>query len=83
MTGAPRLSHEAAVIAIVAAHFKRAPADVTAATRLGDDLRSDSLDAVELAMDLEEAFDLDIPEAAFSEWTTVGDLIAFVGQVRP
>jgi len=44
------------------------------------DLGSDSLDAVELVMDLEEEFDIDIPEDEAEKIQTVGDIIDYIAR---
>jgi len=44
------------------------------------DLRIDSLDLVELAMTVEEAFDVHVPEEAFETIRKVGDLVEYVTQ---
>ena len=43
-----------------------------------NDLGADSLDTVELIMDLEKEFNITIPEDKSEEIKTVGDAIAFV-----
>lgn len=43
-----------------------------------NDLGADSLDTVELIMDLEKEFNISIPEDKAEEIKTVGDAIAFV-----
>lgn len=43
-----------------------------------NDLGADSLDTVELIMDLEKEFSITIPEDKAEEIKTVGDAIAFV-----
>lgn len=42
------------------------------------DLDADSLDAVELAMALEEAFDIDIPDEEAAQLETVRDAVDYV-----
>ncbi len=51
---------------------------ITPETHLQKDLNVDSLDAVELVMELEEKFDIDIKDDDMSKIATVGDLVAFV-----
>lgn len=41
-------------------------------------LGADSLDTVELIMEFERAFDLEIPDDAAEKISTVGDAIAFI-----
>ena len=43
-----------------------------------DDLGADSLDAVELCMTIEEAFDITIPEDKIADLKTVKDIVEFV-----
>ena len=45
-----------------------------------NDLGADSLDIVELVMDLEEQFDIKIPEDAAEKIQTVGDAVEFIKQ---
>ncbi|MGQ9732013.1 MAG: acyl carrier protein [Candidatus Zipacnadales bacterium] len=42
------------------------------------DLRADSLDVVELVMELEEKFEIEIPEEDFEAIRTVGDLVRYI-----
>ncbi len=42
------------------------------------DLGADSLDAVELCMTIEEAFDITIPEDKIADLKTVKDIVEFV-----
>lgn len=51
---------------------------------LRTDLGADSLDVVELAMAIEEAFPgVHIPDDAADRWTTAGDLLASVEELSP
>ena len=43
-----------------------------------NDLGADSLDTVELIMELEKEFDLSIPDEEAEKIVTVGDAIAFI-----
>jgi len=47
-------------------------------THLVDDLGFDSLDAVEFAMDLEEAFCIEIPDGVIDSIKTVQDVVNFI-----
>lgn len=51
---------------------------VTETAAFTTDLGADSLDTVELIMDLEKEFNITIPEDKAEEIKTVGDAIAFV-----
>ena len=55
------------------------PAIVTETASFQGDLRADSLDIVELIMDFEKQFDIQIPdEDAGDKITTVGDAIKYI-----
>lgn len=54
--------------------------EITMDADLQDDLGADSLDAVELAMALEEELDVTIPDDVFAEMKTVGDIVKYLEQ---
>ena len=56
---------------------------ITASTSFIDDLQADSLDVVELMMELEEKFEITIPDEEYEKIKTVGDAIMFIEQFRP
>lgn len=47
-------------------------------SRLIEDLHADSLDIVELVMDVEEKFDIEIPDDSLAKMKTVGDFLSFL-----
>jgi acyl carrier protein len=51
---------------------------ITAETSFVNDLGADSLDTVELVMELEEEFDINIPDDAAEKIQTVGQAVAFI-----
>lgn len=53
-------------------------AKVTLEATLSDDLGADSLDAVELNMALEEAFDISIPDEELANFRTVQDIVTYI-----
>jgi long-chain acyl-CoA synthetase len=55
---------------------------VQALSRLEADLGIDSLGRVELSVFVERAFGVSIPEARLADFSTVGELAAFVGQYK-
>lgn len=52
--------------------------DVHLNSRLVDDLGADSLDSIELLMEFEKEFGLDIPDEDMEEIQTVGDVINYI-----
>ncbi|MDD6350275.1 acyl carrier protein [Intestinibaculum porci] len=52
--------------------------DVTLEASLTDDLEADSLDAVELIMAVEDAFDIEISDEKAAEMKTVKDIVDYV-----
>ena len=56
-------------------------AEVTTKASFTDDLGADSLDTVELIMEFEKEFDIQIPDDKAEKITTVGDAISFIEAV--
>lgn len=56
---------------------------VTIDARLIEDLNADSLDAVELAMTLEEHFEIQVADEEVERMQTVGEIAATVKSHRP
>ena len=55
---------------------------VVAEANFLDDLGADSLDTVELIMEFEEEFDLEIPDEDAEKITTVGAAVGYVEKVK-
>ena len=53
-------------------------ADVTPEASFTNDLGADSLDTVELIMEFEKAFDINIPDDKAEHISTVADAIAYI-----
>jgi|TARA_B100000809_G_C14949429_1_gene463321 acyl carrier protein len=66
------------VISIVAEQLGVEKEKVTTQTHFINDLGADSLDTVELVMELEEEFEIDIPDDAAEKIQTVGQAIEFI-----
>lgn len=67
---------------IIAMQFDIDPERITEDTEFVADLEADSLDVVELAMSIEEAFDLpEIGEEDIKTIQSVGDLVAYVKRI--
>jgi acyl carrier protein len=52
--------------------------DVTMEASFKDDLGADSLDIVEFIMELEEAFEVEIPDEEAEKLATVGDVVKYL-----
>ena len=56
--------------------------DVTLEASFTNDLGADSLDTVELIMELEKEFDIQIPDDEAEKIATVGDAVAFIEKAQ-
>ncbi len=52
--------------------------DITMEATFVDDLAADSLDIVELVMNIEEEFDLEIPDEDAEKIVTIGDVVKYI-----
>ena len=73
-------SVEERVIDIVAEQLGVAKDQITRETSFVNDLGADSLDTVELVMELEEEFDINIPDDAAEKIQTVGQAVDHIAQ---
>jgi acyl carrier protein len=71
-------SIEQRVKEIIAENLEVNADQVVGEAKLIEDLGADSLDAVELIMNLEEEFDLEIPDDAAEGLVKVSDVIAYI-----
>lgn len=70
---------EAKVIKIVAEKLNIEEKNVSAGSRFQEDLGADSLDIVELLMEIEEEFGTSISDEESERLKTVGDAVKFIG----
>lgn len=66
------------IIEIVAEKMGKPKEEISAEKSFVNDLGADSLDTVELMMDIEDEFDLSIPEEEAQKIVTIGDAIKYV-----
>ena len=67
------------IMEMVADRFNKSVEDLTRDTEFVSDLSADSLDQVELTIDIEDEFDLpEVPEDALVKIVTIGDLVDYV-----
>ncbi len=75
-------SIEERVVSIVSEQLGVDKEKISPETSFVNDLGADSLDQVELVMELEEEFDIDIPDDAAENIQTVGQAIDFIQKVQ-
>jgi acyl carrier protein len=71
-------SVEERVIDIVAEQLGADKEKITSETHFVNDLGADSLDTVELVMELEEEFDISIPDDAAEKIQTIGEAVKHI-----
>ena len=69
---------ESRVKAIIVEKFGVSESEVTSEASFTNDLSADSLDRVELIMEIEDEFGISIPDDLAEKISTVGDAIKFV-----
>ena len=69
---------ESRVKSIIVEKFGVAESEVTMEASFTNDLGADSLDTVELIMEIEDEFGISIPDDLAEKISTVGDAIRFV-----
>ena len=70
------------VVDIVAEQLGVDREKISPETSFVNDLGADSLDTVELVMELEEEFDINIPDDAAEKIQTVGEAIKFIEGIQ-
>jgi acyl carrier protein len=71
-------SIESKVVAIISDQLSLREEDIKVGSRFVDDLGADSLDIVELVMEMEEEFDIEIPDEDIEKIVTVRDVIGYI-----
>lgn len=66
------------LVDLIANELSVSKSSITRQTNLQDDLGADSLDAVELVMSIEEAFEVTVPEDVAAGLKTVNDIMNFL-----
>lgn len=66
------------VAKIVADHFGVSESEVSMETRIKEDLNADSLDVVELIMDLEDALGVKVDDDQAAGMSTVADIVKYI-----
>jgi len=63
--------------------FIQSASPITPGTRLREDLKLDSLEIVELVMEIETELRIEIPDNDYAHIRTVGDLLRYLRNLRP
>lgn len=72
------MSIEEKVIGIVSEQLEIPKEDISRGSSFVDDLKADSLDVVELVMELEDEFEVTIPDDDYEKIQTVGSAIEYI-----
>ena len=56
--------------------------EITLETQIKKDLDADSLDAVEIAIALEDIYNIEIPEEELEKFVTVSDIVKYIENVQ-
>lgn len=67
---------------ILADLFIKQDSDLTEETNLREDLGADSLDEIETIMEIEEHFDIVIPDGRAETCKTVADLVIMIDELK-
>lgn len=78
MAKVPPEEVQAKVIDIIAEQMQIPKEQITLQTHFVNDLGADSLDVVETVMELEEAFEISIPDEDSTKIQTVGDAVTYI-----
>ncbi|MBM7598629.1 acyl carrier protein [Virgibacillus halotolerans] len=70
------------VKALIVDHLDVEQEKVTMEASFKDDLEADSLDVVELIMELEDEFDMEIADEEAEKLSTVGDAVDYINSVQ-
>ncbi len=71
-------SVEEKVVGIVSEQLNVPKEDVKLESKFVEDLKADSLDVVELVMELEDEFEVTIPDEDYDKIRTVGDAVKYI-----
>ena len=74
-----KLSEE--ICGAIAKQLRKPITEVTANKKLKDDLNADSLDLVELMMNLEEQYHITIADEDLMKMQTIGDVVTYIAKV--
>ncbi|MBP3329629.1 MAG: acyl carrier protein [Clostridia bacterium] len=66
---------------IISEQFALSEDDITEDTVIMEDLDADSLDLIDLAMSLEDCFEVEVPDEELENFKTVGDIVKYIEEM--
>ena len=69
------------IIEMLAKQLNKKPADMTPDKRIKEDLGADSLDVVEILMNIEDKYGITVPDEVVMATKTVGDLTKLINDM--
>lgn len=66
------------IVAMIADQLAKDPASITPETRLIEDLKADSLEVVEMIMELEDKFSIRIPDEDLEKLQTIKNIVDYI-----
>ena len=66
------------IVAMIADQLAKDPASITPETRLIEDLKADSLEVVEMIMELEDKFSTRIPDEDLEKLQTIQNIVDYI-----
>ena len=60
----------------------KAGVEVTPDSRIKEDLGADSLDVLQLLMAIEDEYGIEVPDEKLAEFSTVGDVVAYLETLK-
>ena len=71
----------AEICAAIAKQLRKPVTEITVDKKLKEDLNADSLDLVELMMNLEEQYHITIADEDLVKMQTIGDVVAYITKI--
>lgn len=66
------------IASLMAQRFGVEEGKITAESKIAEDLGADSLDVVDLLMDIEDKFSVSVPDEEIPSLVTVGDVVTYI-----
>lgn len=66
------------LVAILQEHFKNAPAEITEELNFKEDLGADSIAMMEVILEMEDAFDIEVADDEVANIQTVGEALDYL-----